>query len=370
MFFIIALVLVFFSSIAFLVNQFRMQTIFHCKLFDRTYYWPNHIVEAAVDSIGYERGEYQIICQLTHNQKKVTLPATERLVQKLNADEKIYLIQYQFPKGYAYTYAPLTKFEGKFNISTNNDSEDTSLISEFSEKTKKLHTLNLILYIIAILSIKAFVTTSIFLSVTSIVLFLNVIPCKRWTNNLKIGIIKSADKENNSLQKKTDNSTNLPDGYSDWSDNKKELFAIQQKIYAEIQNQNAPQDKAEDFETKLPETTTENIPSAAEPKADPVSETPHCCKACGCIVSSTAQFCEHCGAPLNEEAAEDPEEPEDKDVEDSDTENDAPESKKAKLPSMQESPDDGDEYRKSDSDAEDEDDDDFSSMVTDLGCLF
>ena len=349
MLFIFALIVVTLATAAMLLNRFKLQTLFHCRLFDRTFYWPNCVVDAQIESIEYDRGEYAMICRLA-NGKKVALPASEQLIKTLDPDEKIYLNQYQFPKGYGYIYAPISKFKEKFNISTNDHTDDINAMMEFSIKARTLHTVSIVLYILAILCIKAAPSTSIFLAASAIILFLNIIPCKRWTNYTKMGIIISANKKISASQQKVVDQTGFPDGYSNWSDNQKELYAIQQKVSETIQDQKKNEEAKENFDTPINIEEKENAPSEVSKAA------PRSCKVCGCIVSQDARFCDHCGASL-ELTPEEPGETVGKGRSDI---AEKKEELEAESPGETEDSHEPDNY-------EEEDEDDYTSMASGLG---
>lgn len=296
---IIAAVALIFSSLLFAVNRLVWQNTETGHFFDRDYGREFQLVKATVDGvsmIGTKR--YAISCKINGSSDCVDIEAPPERLKRLQNREELYLMEYTTQKAKLYCIAPISDMglcdALQITRLTTFDAEDVEVLDK---KAQMAHKLDMLLIAAAFFTCPTTPLTSLVFSILSIIITVFAVPLTPWTRAKGFDIIKA---ESSSLKAK-DRKQDKPVGFADWSETNKELFSIEQRLRNTAQeNQNEAADPIEEPET---ERVHGSVDSGDGDKNDfdPSEKEFRVCRACGCIVSESAQYCESCGHKLSDD---------------------------------------------------------------------
>lgn len=303
---IIAAVIFIVSSGLLAYNLFIAQNIEVGNFFDRQYVRESNSVTAKIEAVSIVgKKRYAVTCAISDT-KSVDIEVNEERLKRLQKCDKIYLMEFDIPKGKLYCISPLSDIgiSGVKRIRLHSFGGDEA--EELDKKARALQKIGMALLALAFFTCPSTPLTSIVLSILSGIISISVVPLLPWTRAKGFGIIKT---ESQKSKDKTADSK-VPVGYSDWSDTNKELFSIEQRVRSQVQDVPETQDLTNCDVDERPEQKVDAQPKLAgeadcdhQAQTDAVSEKipVRYCMHCNHPVSDAAVYCELCGWKLSED---------------------------------------------------------------------
>lgn len=289
------------SVILFVTNQVKLQNIHTGRFFDREYSRDFELVKATIDGvsiIGAKR--YAITCRVKDSNDCVVIEVDLARLKHLKRNDELYLMKFTMPKAQIYGIAPISELELEETLCIskvmNLDADD---VEDLDKKAQMAQKLNLAIIVIAFFTCPSVPLTSLLFSIIAVVMDLFIVPLAPWTRAKGFGIIKTQAHSNKARSKIPE----TPVGFEDWSDTNKELFSIERRLRKAVSD--TVDDRSETEKRIKEDAATEKNPQNYSDNEDQQSDlsqsTPRFCKACGCIVSEHAQYCESCGNKLSDD---------------------------------------------------------------------
>ena len=303
---IIAAVIFIVSSGLLAYNLFIAQNIEVGNFFDRQYVRESNSVTAEIEAVSIVgKKQYAVTCVISDT-KSVDIDVNEERLKRLRKCDKLYLMEFNIPKGKLYCISPLSDIgiSGVERIRLHSYGGDEA--EELDKKARAFQKIGMALLALAFFTCPSTPLTSIVLSVLSGIISVSVVPLLPWTRAKGFGIIKTESQK--SKDKAAD--SKVPVGYSDWSDTNKELFSIEQRVRSQVQETPESRDLTDRDVDEGPE---QEVAAQPELQGDPVRdhlaqteavlEKPpvRYCKNCNHLVSDEAVYCELCGRKLSED---------------------------------------------------------------------
>ena len=303
---IIAAVIFIVSSGLLAYNLFIAQNIEVGNFFDRQYVRESNSVTAKIEAVSIVgKKQYAVTCVISDT-KSVDIDVNEERLKRLRKCDKLYLMEFNIPKGKLYCISPLSDIgiSGVERIRLHSYGGDEA--EELDKKARAFQKIGIALLALAFFTCPSTPLTSIVLSVLSGIISVSVVPLLPWTRAKGFGIIKTESQK--SKDKAAD--SKVPVGYSDWSDTNKELFSIEQRVRSQVQETPESRDLTDRDVDEGPEQESDAQAELQEKavcdhqtQTDAASEKlpVRYCKHCNHPVSDEAVYCELCGWKLSED---------------------------------------------------------------------